>query len=80
MQAIEQIRDFVLGTIINVDRRGLSIDDNQSILKSGLVNSMAIVEIIGFLEQNFKIDITDASIDIDDFDTIESISRLVTKT
>ena len=77
MQNREGIRNFIQTEILNTKTRKLTMKDEDSIVKSGLVNSMAIVEIINYLETNFGINIADGQISIDDFDSIDSIVKLV---
>jgi acyl carrier protein len=63
--------------IVDPKGKGIEIRDSDSLVKSGLVNSLAIVEIITFMEEKFGIDIGDHEIAIDDFDSIESMCKLL---
>jgi acyl carrier protein len=77
MENREKIRDYILQEILDARYRAITLRDEDSIVKSGLVDSMAIVEIISYIEKCFGINITDSEIRIDDFDSVDSICNLV---
>lgn len=75
-----RVREFVAQKVRSASRGHLAICDGESILLSGLLNSVTMVEIILFVEQEFGLDITTDNIQIEDFDTVDSICALLDKT
>jgi acyl carrier protein len=55
--------------------KGLSSSD--SLLEKGLLDSMALVKLIAFLEERFGIALGDEEFDPDNFETIEAIAKLI---
>ena len=55
--------------------KGLGPDD--SLLERGLLDSMAIVKLISFLEDRFGVQLSDDEFDPDNFETLNAISALV---
>lgn len=51
--------------------------DTDSLLESGVVDSMGILEIVTFLEQQFRITITDDEMVPETFDSVESLTQYV---
>ncbi len=74
IETIEKVKAFLandLGLDVSV------IEDTSPLFTSGLIDSFALIEMLSYLESEFncKIDIADLS--IDNLDTLESISKLV---
>jgi acyl carrier protein len=51
------------------------VGDTDSLLISGMLDSVDVLEIATFLEEQFGIDFADRDFDAGDFDTIDSIAR-----
>jgi methoxymalonate biosynthesis acyl carrier protein len=77
MERRERLREFVNEKARNANQRDVAIGDGDSVLRSGLLNSLSMVEIILFVEQEFGLDITASDIRIEDFDTVDSICALL---
>ena len=56
---------------------GTSVSNEDSLLESGIVDSGGIFELIGFLEKEFNITISDEDIVPDNFENVGFISKLV---
>jgi acyl carrier protein len=54
-----------------------ALGDDDSLLERGILDSMAIVKLIAFLEQRFGIAMTDEEFDPDHFETLHAIATLV---
>ncbi len=69
------IREFILDKFPVA--RGREMTDDDSLLEQGTVDSLGVLEIVGFLEQQFGITLTDDEMVADHFDSIASMARLV---
>jgi acyl carrier protein len=76
LTARERIRDYVHGTLLD-KREPVRVEDDASLIKSGLINSLAIVELISFVERTFGISVADRDIEIDDFDSVNTICSMI---
>lgn len=53
------------------------LGDDESLVLSGLLDSLAVLRIVVFLEQEFGLDLAEQGFDQHDFDSVTSIMRLV---
>lgn len=53
------------------------IDPDQDLFESGLLDSLALVELIVALEKGFEISISASELDIDDYRSVYSISLMI---
>ena len=73
---IESIRGFFETDLLKrskVDH--VSNDDN--VIAAGIVDSLGIVKIISYLEDAFSVEIDDADLVMENFETIESMATFV---
>lgn len=56
-----------------------AIGESESLLNSGVVDSMGILEIVTFVEDEYSIELTDEEVMEDNFETIQSIADLIVK-
>lgn len=71
----ERIRHFVLEKFPLARKRGLK--DGDGLLESGIVDSMGVLEIVSFVEQEFGFQISDEELVPDNFKTIAHLSAFV---
>ena len=72
---IEQIRDFIMSNFPLAKERGLS--DEDSLLDGAIVDSLGVLDIVTFLENEFEIEMSDEDLVADAFETIAGIAALV---
>jgi acyl carrier protein len=77
MTTREQVRAYVNDKLLSGDEEPVHVEDSSSMIKSGLINSLAIVELIAYLERAFHVDVADHDINLDDFDSIDNICSLI---
>lgn len=53
------------------------LSDDTSLLISGMLDSLAVLRIVVFLEQEFGLDLSDQGFDQNDFDSVTSILRKI---
>lgn len=69
------IQNFLLEQFPAARKRGFGAND--SLLTSGIIDSLGILEIVGFLEKQFEITLSDDEMVADHFESLESLTRLV---
>jgi acyl carrier protein len=76
MEAREKIRVRIQEIL---SRRGDAepFGDQDSLIFSGRIDSLNVLEIVGFLEEEFQLDISEVDFDQTQFDSLESIAALV---
>ena len=76
----QQHRAELIKFLRSIRRRGGTIeeiDDNQSLVESGLIDSLAALQIVVYLEQTYKIDFRDHAIDPGDLRSMGTILDII---
>ena len=76
MSTQTKIRNFVEG-ILNDKSDSSGFTDQQLLVTEGRLDSLDIMTIVVFLEENYGIDFSDRPFDQNEFDSVESITALV---
>jgi len=71
----DRIRQFVLSTFYVVDAAALS--DEQSLLDQGIIDSTGVLEVIGFIESEYGIQVLDEEMVPENLDSISRIAAYV---
>ena len=72
----EQVREFVLE---NARSKGINqVADDQSLMESGIIDSLGIFRLVAFLEDSFRVRIADDEIVLENFQSINQIEQFVT--
>ena len=74
----EKIKNFIM-TELNPDRSFERLDDNEPLLDSGIINSLGVLKIMAFLDEEFGIDLSTEEIKLENFKNVTSICSLVEK-
>ena len=77
MDAIGQtVKDYILETFLpGEDPRELT--DGTQLISSGILDSLATLELVGFLERQYGIELQAHEVDQSRLGTLDSIARLV---
>ena len=70
----DQIYDYVANDYSN-GTRVFSADDG--LLENGIIDSLGLIGLVTFLEKNFAILIHDDDVDLDNFESISSLTRFI---
>ncbi|MBF0502285.1 MAG: acyl carrier protein [Candidatus Riflebacteria bacterium] len=76
MDKKEKIRHF-LQEILTRKGDSESFADDDSLLLGGRIDSLNILEIVGFLEKEFGYDLSEQEFDPNNFDSVETIAQLI---
>jgi acyl carrier protein len=53
------------------------VTDGESLLEAGIIDSLGVLELIGFIEQRYGIAVTEDDMMPENFDTIDAIAAFV---
>jgi len=73
-----RIKEYILTELVK-DKSHANVADSDSLIESGIVDSLGIMKLIGFLEDKIAIRISDDDLVPENFSTIDSITALVQK-
>ena len=70
----KRIREFVCKTTFTDLQK---INDDTLLFEEGIFDSMGLLNLIAFLEQDFKIKIEDSELDADNFGSVDAIASFL---
>ncbi len=71
----ERIRGFILEKFPLARKQGLKSSDK--LLEGGILDSLGVLDLVGFVEQEFAIQVSDEELVPDNFQTIEQLAAFV---
>jgi len=75
MSIEEKIRDFILKNLYYIDNADLNVD--TSFLAEGIIDSMGSMELVAFVESEFKIKVEMSEVVVKNFDSIQKMAAFV---
>lgn len=72
---VEVVRKFVLQKFPLARRRNITDDDN--LLETGVIDSLGVLEIVTFLNEEFALEVEDDELTPENFQSISSIAAFV---
>ena len=73
-----QVRSLVEDNFLFREDRN-SLSDTESLIEAGLIDSTGILELVALLEERFHIEVADADLVPDNFDSIQRIVAYVAR-
>jgi len=72
-QAIKDhiVKEFMYGNLET------AVDENLQLIQDGIIDSLGIFRVIGFLEEQFEIKVKPEDVVLENFETVGSIKNLV---
>ena len=70
------VERFILEELLLGNRRG-KIDPDQPLIASGVVDSLGLIRLIGFLDEQYGVKVEDGELVADNFQTIALIKAFV---
>ena len=75
MSYIVNIRNYIVENFLFGD--GDQLHDDTSFLESGIIDSTSVLEIVNFLEEDYKITVDDEELIPENFDTLLNIDKFL---
>lgn len=72
----QQIRNYITENLL-FGGSTIEFDDNSSLLELGIVDSVGVMELVLFVEENYAVDIADDEIIPENFDSISQLSNYI---
>jgi acyl carrier protein len=73
---LEQARDFVVDNFMYM-RKVKTIGDDESLLRTGVISSLGMMEVVDWVESTFSVSVDPDEITEQNFDTLRGIARFV---
>lgn len=75
-EIVDRVRAYVSENFLYM-RQGFEFSDTDSLLGRGILDSMGVVELITFLQDEFGVPVEDGDITEENFGTLDAIARYV---
>lgn len=76
MQTNEEIRKFVFDNFL-FGQNEVALDDDDSLLDNGIIDSTGVLELVAFLENRFRITVEDTELVPENLDSVARLSRYI---
>lgn len=76
MDVKESIRRYVAENFLFSDN-GFELDNDESFLEAGVVDSLGVLELVTFVEENFDVQVADEEIVPDNFDSVNRLADYI---
>lgn len=76
MDTKEKIRNYITDNLIFAQDDS-AIEDDVSLLEAGIMDSVAVMELVLFVEEEFQLEIDDNEIIPENFDSISNLSNFI---
>lgn len=74
----DKIRSFIIETFLFDDPEA-RFDDDDSLFDSGIIDSTGVLELVGFLEDEFEIEVKDEELIPDNLDSLNKLAAFLDK-
>jgi acyl carrier protein len=72
LEAREKLRQFIIENFL-FGNDNAELDDGESFLDSGIIDSTGILEVVGFIEDEFDFEVMDEELVPDNFDSVDKL-------
>lgn len=76
MEAEKKIRDFILENYLFTDDQS-ELNNGDSFLEQGIIDSTGIMEVIYFIEEQFSIAVEDEEMIPDNLDSVNNLMKFI---
>lgn len=77
MDTKTQIKQYIAENYL-FSNNGFNLDDDESFLEAGIVDSLGVVELVSFVEETYDIEVPDDDIVPDNFDSVNNLTTYIT--
>lgn len=78
MQTMDVLRKFITEELVP-DYNSSDLDKNQSLLESGIIDSLGIMKLVAFIEENFQLKVSDEELIPENFETLSALTSLISQ-
>lgn len=74
----KQIRDFIVENFLFGESND-GLNDNDSLLETGIMDSTGVLELVAFIEENYRFKVKDEELVPENLDSVANISEFIRK-
>jgi len=76
MTTEQQLKEYISSNLL-FSENGYPYPDDASFLEEGIVDSVGIMELVAFIEENMNVNVEDQEITPDNFDSITKLAAYI---
>ncbi len=76
MEVKNQVRQYIVENFLFGDESPLE-SDSMSLLDGGIIDSVGVMELVAFLEQDFGLDVADEDLIPENLDSVDNLSAYI---
>lgn len=76
MDIHKEIRNYILENFM-IGRENEKLADSDSLLSKGIIDSTGVLELVGFLEENYRIAVEENELVPDNLDSIDNLAKYI---
>jgi acyl carrier protein len=73
-----KVKEYIAKNLLFSDN-GFQYADNASFLEEGIVDSVGVMELVAFVEENFGVKVDDLDVTPDNFDSVSKLAGYIHK-
>jgi len=62
---------------LHIQDKGIAVDIDTSLISSGVLDSLAVFDLVGYIEQTYRIQLTADEMNAECLDTVTNLSNLI---
>ena len=74
METVRVVKEFIVSSFENVPS---DISEEEQLIDSGIIDSMGILKVLGFIEKQFGVKVPERDVTPDNFDSITTIASYI---
>ena len=78
MKSEQTIKNFIIDNFV-IDDNPDQLENDQSFLESGIIDSTGILELVSFIEEHYNIKIEDEELIPDNLDSVNNVVKFISK-
>ena len=78
MEIKKEVRNFILDNFM-MGMEESELNDSNSLLDKGIIDSTGVLELVGFIEDNYQITIEDDELVPENLDSIDNLVKFIEK-
>ena len=78
MEIKKEVRNFILDNFM-MGMEESELNDSNSLLDKGIIDSTGVLELVGFIEDNYQITIEDDELVPENLDSVDNLVKFIEK-
>ncbi|MFC1673141.1 acyl carrier protein [Pseudomonadota bacterium] len=78
MMKNNELIDIIKAVLCEAAQREIDVDSKTSLLDARVIDSLTVLALVSGLEERFDIEFEDDDLDVDNFETIDTIAAMLT--